>query len=125
MPQSTSEVWIQKLVAAVPRLKPLYDEHLADYDELLPHVLLGDIARYVTQGFGGKEGGEPYENCRGVAVEVLRILEEAVEIGDPELLELVAVSFLENINWSKDGGPQIRSAMGPRLHKEVSRRENL
>lgn len=123
MSRSTSELWIEHLVSAVPQLKPLHDEHRADYHEVLPHVFLGDVARYVTQEFRSEGDSDLRRTSRDAAVKVLRVLEEATAAGDPDVLELVSVSFLENINWESAEGRSIHSAMGPELRKELSRRE--
>lgn len=125
MRRSTCELWIERLVQAVPQLTSLYDEHRSDYDDVLPHVFLGDVARYITQGFTGNESTKTRGSRGRDAVEVLRILDEALATGDPDLVELVSVSFLENIDWETAEGQSIRSAMGPRLLEELSRRENL
>ncbi len=124
MQRSRCELWIERLVQAVPRLMPLYTEHRADYDEVLPHVFVGDVARYVAQEFAGIESDELRGKQQGDAVEVLRILDEALTTGDPDLMELVSVSFLENIEWERPEGQSIRSALGPRLREELSRRES-
>ena len=123
MSQSPVESWMENLVAAAPGLKPLYDEHLADYDELLPHVFLGDVARFLTLGFAVEESTRLQRSQHGDATEALRILEEVVATKDPDMLELVSVSLLENIIWASPEGRSIRSAMGPRLCEEISRRE--
>jgi len=40
--------FVQDLVFAIPELKPLLANHLADNDELLPHVFIGDLTRFVV-----------------------------------------------------------------------------
>ncbi|MEQ8763820.1 MAG: hypothetical protein RL885_07830 [Planctomycetota bacterium] len=108
----------------MPALGLLHAEHLADYDNVLPHVFLGDVARYVTRGFSGEEDAERSQSSREAAVEVLKVLEEqAAAARNPEVMELFSVSFLENIDWESPEGRAIRSTMGPELLKEVSRRE--
>jgi len=125
MRRSTCELWIERLVQAVPSLMPLYAEHRADYDEVLPHVFVGDVARYVTRKIAGNESGEPGGMHHRDAVDILRVLDEALTTADPDLLELVSVSFLENIDWESSEGQSIRSAIGPTLREELLRRENL
>ncbi len=124
MSRTACQLWMERLVAAVPDLKSLHDEHLVDYDELMPHLFLAEIARYVTREFAAGEYGSLRRDSREAAVAVLRFLERAVIEGGPELLELVSVSFLENIDWESTAGQILRSALGPALLSELSRRES-
>lgn len=122
MPLSPSDEWIERIVAAVPQLRSLYDEHRADYDGVLPHVFMGDVARFVTTGFASA-GNEPQKpRDREAAAKVLQIMEEAADARSPETIELVSVSFLENIDWESTEGRAVREAMGPQLRRELSRR---
>jgi len=41
--ESTQE-WVTKLVDAVPRLRPMLQEHERFYEELLPHLFFGEVA---------------------------------------------------------------------------------
>ena len=40
---------METLVQDIPELKPVYDEHIDDNDELLTHVFMADIVRFVEQ----------------------------------------------------------------------------
>lgn len=97
---------------AVPGFERVYDEHLADYDEVLPHVLLGEYARFLSR---------EAELCGAVAASVeegMLLLEHAMGSRDPRVRELVAVSFLENLNPGDPSFPVIRSLFGPRLEEQ-------
>lgn len=120
MSSSASELLVERLVAAAPGIKPLYDAHLVNYDELLPHVFFGDVSRYVTQNFASRNDGSLPGECAGDAGRILKVLEDAVKAGDQEVLELVSVSFLENIDWASDEGKAVWSAMGRELRREKS-----
>lgn len=125
MRRSTSELLIERLVQAVPDLVPLYNEHITDYDEVLPHVFFGDVVRYLTQDFSGPDVRVLREQHHRHVLKVLRILDDAIMLADPDVLELLSVSFLENIDWSTPEGQWIRSSLGPGLRQELSRRESL
>lgn len=45
-----SEQFCRDAVKAAPDIGPLFAEHLADNDEVLPHVFVADLARYVLAG---------------------------------------------------------------------------
>jgi len=76
----------------------------ADYDELLPHLLLGDITRWLVE--------------RGPVAEVLAVLEHHIDAGDGDVQHVIAVSFLENLFGDDPGELAVRAALGPRLKAE-------
>ena len=80
---------ISALYAAVPDFGPMIDEHVASYGELLPHVLFGDLTRFVL---AGHERGD-----RDLERRSLSFLDRALREGDEEVRNLVQVSFVENV----------------------------
>lgn len=40
-----------KIVEVAPEFQDCVDEHLADHEELLTHVLMGDLSRFVASCF--------------------------------------------------------------------------
>src|SRR6187431_1797752 len=48
MTQLTYDSLPTRLRAAVSGFDRVYDEHIADNDELLPHVLLGELVRFLS-----------------------------------------------------------------------------
>ena len=93
------------LGAAAPGLDALHREHLEDYDELLPHVFLGDVTRWLTTGAPGP-----------AAASVLAVLERHWTAGDEAVRNAIAVSFLENL---EPGDAAVRAALGPGLQAEL------
>lgn len=45
----TASAFVDWLVARHPDLAPILNEHLEDNDELLAHVLFGDVTRYAAE----------------------------------------------------------------------------
>ena len=82
--------FIEDLLEKVPALVPIYDEHLRDYDTLIPHVFLGDVTRFVV----ALVNESPLSNELKA---VLDVLEVAMSKEDEEISELISVSFLENL----------------------------
>lgn len=79
---------MRHLVEELPELRPTLDEHLEDMEgELLPHVLFGDITRWAVA-----------QELRSFALaRLLGILDEAYAAGPVEVVNLVTVSFVENL----------------------------
>jgi len=112
-PQLTTIECINLLLTRVPELKPVYDEHMHDYEELLPHVFLGDVTRYVvTQARCGEiSPGRPLDR-------ILDVLNQCLAGGDEQVKELVAVSFVENLLEHEEVLTILKELIGPHLQKE-------
>ena len=100
------------LVGAVPEFNAALDEHLEDMDgELLPHLLFGDITRFVVAAL--EEGSVE------LVQRTLQFLEGAIRDGDQYVQELVAVSFIENIGvWEPEMAPLVLQ-LPPALRAEA------
>ena len=93
---------------AVPALEPLYVEHYGDNrGELLPHVLMGDIARFAVDA---TKDGDP---CAVLKV-LLHFLAEHFDDG-PETNELIWVSFLENLLGEDEAQAVLKPLMSDAL----------
>lgn len=102
------------LIHRFPTLAPILQEHLDDYDGLLPHVLMGDITRWVVKQFltVGQEG-----QLR----DVLGFIEASFEAAQEHERELIAVSFLENLPRADEEGGGVRDKLGPALRQQLER----
>lgn len=79
---------VERLMAEIPDLRPVVDEHLIDEEgELLPHVLFGDIPRWAVA-----QDPRSFDLAR-----LLGLLDEAYGAGPVEVVNLVTVSFVENL----------------------------
>lgn len=84
----TARQLLDALRAEVPELGPVINDHIAMFGEVLPHVLIGDVTRFVVAAHS--EGrSEVEDRC-------LRLLDRALRQGDDDVVNLVAVSFVEN-----------------------------
>ena len=106
---------IDQLLERVPELRAVYEEHVHDYDELLPHVFLGDVTRYVVQRVRSGETTFSTEPIR----RVLESIEQYLASGDEEVEELAWVSFAENLSEHEDVLTFLRGMIGPNLAKAL------
>lgn len=81
---SETKAFCERLALDFPGVRTILDEHVAYHEELLPHVFLGDLTRYLLAG--GKD-----------KTAIVQRLEDAISTGIPAIDELIAVSFVENI----------------------------
>lgn len=105
-------------MARHPGLAPVLAEHLADYDELLLHVLCGDVTRYASA-----------LACRSELDDLKRLLADldaALDDSDDEVGNLISVSFVENAHGvAGDNEAELRQQIRgyPNLARQLSRYE--
>ena len=104
--------FVGALVHRFPTLRPILQEHLDDYDALLPHVLMGDVTRWVVGEF--RTHGES-DRLR----EVLDFIESSYHQGDEHEQEIIAVSFLENLPRPDEQESGLRGLLGPSLTEQL------
>lgn len=85
MPLTTKQ-FVDRLLEAAPEVQPLLDEHLADFDEVLPHLLVARVRDMTIEAF---DGGD-----HELASRIVDVLDEGLRIGDESVENAVAVSFV-------------------------------
>jgi hypothetical protein len=93
---SADQTLTRNLVTAVPEFAAILEEHVADYDEVLTHVLMADFTRAVISLAEQSLRGDTRADATIVAF--LNVVEQSLLAGSPEEAELIAASFLENID---------------------------
>ncbi len=81
---SKSVAFCEKLSSLSPRIVAILQVHVVDYDEVLPHVLLGEVTRYLIASATPEKS-------------IVEALNVELREGHREVRELIAVSFVENI----------------------------
>ena len=104
--------FIEYLISEIPQIKDIYNEHINDYDELLMHVLFGDITRFAVSLYKKNSNDETLKK-------LLLILDEGFTTSDKKLQELISVSFLENLDQSEDYYNGIKDMLSNRLRNEL------
>lgn len=90
-----TQMFIEEFVKAIPTLQILYDEHIDYYEELIPHVFMGDLTRYVIKLFQCMKFDDQKKN---ELEEILKYLELGMSRKDEDIQELISISFLENLD---------------------------
>jgi hypothetical protein len=90
-PPRTTAAFVDWLAGRYPGIENLRSEHLADNDdELLPHVLFGDVTRYAST----LARSDPDDK---ILNDLLADLDSALDANqDDEVANLIWVSFVEN-----------------------------
>lgn len=110
---------VELVVWRIPSLAPVLAEHLADMgSELLPHPFFSDVMRWAAhQARLDSDSRDLHE--------LLAVLEEAWDQGDPEVLDLISTSFLEMTPLPGEEGAEIREWLPPMLRRQLERIEGL
>jgi hypothetical protein len=101
--------FIAALITAEPMLATVHAEHLADNDELLPHLFMADVTRWLA--------------ANGPSSKVIQTLETYLERGDADVRNVIEVSFLENLERDDPTHQRIRAALAPRLRASLAAME--
>ncbi len=106
-----------RLLSDVPDVATVYDEHIDDYGEVIPHVLMADVARQFNERLVASTGtGQEAGDATAFVTAVLASLEASVADADGGVKEVVSASFLENLEQEDDEAyDKARSLMGPML----------
>ncbi|MGV9725441.1 DUF7674 family protein [Nocardia beijingensis] len=97
--------FIEGLADLEPEIRPLIAEHIRDYDEMLPTLLMGDIARWVISVV--HDSPDPAVRLRPF----FDRLEQAWGDGQNPVSDLIATSFVENVY----DDPDVVTLLGPNL----------
>ncbi|MBX3420055.1 MAG: hypothetical protein KF752_00725 [Pirellulaceae bacterium] len=106
----TTIEFCQNLAEQIPDIRAIMTEHVSDNDGLLPHVFMGEVTRYVL--IDGPS--------RPI---VVAALENAFDRHGKEIEELIAVSFVENLETQQDLEIAFRGIDAPRLTAEWRRQK--
>ncbi|MBU1168436.1 MAG: hypothetical protein KKD44_02625 [Proteobacteria bacterium] len=111
--------FVLRLIKIVANLNCLYDEHIEDYDELIPHVFFGDLTRYVVDLYKSILDCSSDTKRWDELDTILVYLENGISGNDEKVQELIAVSFLENLDLTDSNARTLVERFGPYLKKEL------
>ena len=113
------KVFFEMMLNKVPELCPFYEEHLADNDELLPHVFMRDVTRFIVD-LQNQMLQSKSEKVEKVVSKLFTLFEDAMNYGNSEVQNLVAVSFLENLESDNPSYSVLKSKFGQKLLEDLS-----
>jgi hypothetical protein len=91
----------------------MVDEHLADNDELLPHLLVADLRRCAEAAHESRDFD--------LRDRVLALMDSALAAGDAALDNAVAISFVEDSGWWEPGKKEYLASWPSTLTVELNR----
>ena len=115
----TAYDFIIEILRKVPGLEEIFREHEDFYDELIPHVLMGDIARF-AQNLAGASRLES-DQASATLTQLMMALERGMNSKSSPVQELIAVSFLESLDEDDSSFAAVAKRFGPSLSHEMTR----
>lgn len=113
MSSAEQTAFVGALCWHVPELLPVMQEGLDYYEELLSHLLMADISRWVVERFQTDPADEPLRR-------VLGFIEESFVRGTTQgSQEIIHVSFLENLPRPGEDGFDVTALLGPTLQEQL------
>ena len=111
------------LLSTAPGLVPLYREHLALHDALLPELFIAQVTGWLSGTVYAADGHTVPGGAGGDAARtLLGVIETHLTSGDAEVRELITLSFLDSID-SSPANEILRLHFGPSLKAEAARRD--
>jgi hypothetical protein len=102
--------FLEELVAAVPEFGELYEIHVENNGEPLPHVFFGlDVTPAVVDSYLGKDPEAPDWRA------TLEFLERQLGRGIPDVTEVIVTSFLDQLPYKQEPGYGVVEHLGPLL----------
>lgn len=112
----TASDFLDMLAKQVPETHPVVREHLDDNDGLLLHVLTADLRRHAIQAF---EAGRS-----DVLSRLLAVVDAALREGTEDVINAMAVSFVEDTGWWDPDMQPFIEAWPAALRAEVDRQRD-
>jgi hypothetical protein len=112
-----------RVVRACPPFEAQVEEHVADYGEVLGHVLMGDLSRLIEGYFTRTTNLTIESPTEGEMRAVLALLDEGLADSDEDVENVIAVSSVEGL-WLQPYWPQLSTMLGPDLTAEAARMES-
>ena len=113
---------MERFVAAVPGAEAVLAEHLADNDEMLPHLLMADLRRFFVAAVSAGDTHRVEAFVRG--------LEDLSASPHEGINNVVGVSFFEDIVQGADDHElkaidTMRPLLGPAARRELANTESF
>lgn len=123
IPATTLAHLLVDLLSTAPGLVPIYREHLALHDALLPELFITQVIGWLSGTVHAEDGHTVPGGAGGDAARSLvGVIESHLTSGDAEVHELIALSFFDSLDASP-ASEALRLHFGPSLRAEAARRD--
>lgn len=110
------EAFMLRLADRVEQLRDDVREHQAEYNAILPHVLMADISRIAMRLAGEAHSGSL--RARAALADLIAELEQGLQDGGESVEEVIVQSFLGNLDEDDPRFAEVEVRFGPQLRWE-------
>ena len=108
----TTFEFCEALANKIPDIATILAEHISDNDEILPHVFLADVTRYILANGASRK-------------QIVKYLDESFTVHGHDIEELIAVSFVEYLVDSDELDIAIEGVDVPNIRAEWTRQRAM
>lgn len=109
-----------ELAALSTDFRSILSDHLKDNGELLPHVLMGDFARFVTLAAENSMMNSE-KQLPAASIALLLAMEQQYTDGNVDLQEIIVVSFIENLPSTGASSRLLYNSLGSALREQYAK----
>jgi len=109
---NSTEQFVETLLSAVPEVQAIYSTHIDDNGSLLPHVFMSDVTRFAVHLAQNSSNHDTLSR-------LLSVVEEGLRSEETEVVELAAVSFVENLCGEEVAVTSLTPMMGDATRREL------
>lgn len=102
------------VAASSPTAAAIVREHVNDNDEVLPTVLLADVARWFR-----RQAHDSSDDVRRDLDRGLQAIAHLYDVGDESMQTIVATGFLEAMPHPDEAGREVVDLLPPSLREEL------
>jgi hypothetical protein len=113
----TTVQFMNEIAAVLPTAaRVIHARRREERGEILPHMEMSELIDWAGETYAASQMlDESGRRARREIMEFLRLLEERFEVGDQDIDDLIATSFLEGLVTTGASLPGLRSLLGPRM----------
>ena len=117
-PAGYANEFINQFTQEFPEQANLVDQSINNYGELLPHFFVADLVRFLVAKYCELKRQD--ENINLIK-RIMEFMEHQFVSAPPLIVELIAVSFVENMPYEHEGGARIVDLLPASLKAELAR----
>lgn len=115
-PASTVQFMNEIAVALPGAARVIHARRQEERGEILPHMEMSDLIWWAGETYAASQNSDELgRRARREIREFLRMLEDRFEVGDQDLDDLIATSFLEGLATQRESLSGLRALLGPRM----------
>lgn len=117
MESPAQQILIEELVVEFPEIRQIEDRHLRVHDEILPHPFMREVRALVESAY---RAAQPTERDLDLSRRIMKEIDGALSSFDPDVDNLVGVSFLEIPVPEESWWREMCADMGPHLRRMLA-----